>query len=268
MRTRPSGRRLPAALLAALFAALTMAVLAAPASAATSASQAESLIIGWMNRDRSAVGLRPLRPDTDLAIIAGGRAARMARANLMSHTISGSIPYQLSARHVRWYRYGENIAYSGRTWTLEAAQQIYAMWKASPSHHALMMSRYFNYVGVGLAYRSSNHRTFASTIFTESPDHTGARSWFTKATRSGHDLRWSWTGADVRLQTHTSGLRDFDIQYRVDSGSWLTLRNDTETTSVILAGRVSGHSYALRLRGTDQRGNIGGWSAPLPVWVP
>jgi uncharacterized protein YkwD len=268
MRTRPSGRRLPAALLAALFAALTMAVFAAPASAATSASQAESLIIGWMNRDRSSAGLQPLRYDSDLAIIAGGRAARMARANVMSHTISGSIPYQLNARHVHWYRYGENIAYSGRTWTLEAARQIYAMWKASPAHHTLMMSRSFNYVGAGLAYRSSNHRTFASMVFAETPDQTGARSWFTKATRSGTDLRWSWTGGDVRLQTHTSGLRDYDLQYRVDNGSWLTLRNNTGTTSVVLAGRVTGHSYALRLRATDRGGNIGTWSAPLPVWVP
>ncbi len=268
MRTRPSGRRLPAALLAALLAALTMAVLAAPASAAPSASEAESLIIGWMNRDRSAVGLQPLRADYDLAAIAGLRASRMARANVMSHTITGSIPYQLSARRVRWYRYGENIAYSGRTWTLEAARQIYAMWKASPPHHALMMSRYFNYVGLGLAYRSSNHRTFSSTIFSESPDQTGARSWFTRATRSGTDLRWSWTGGDVRLQSHTSGLRDYDVQYRVDSGTWLTLRNNTSSTSVILPGRVHGHSYALRLRATDHRGNLGGWSAPLPVWVP
>ena len=59
MRNRPSGRRLPAALLAALLAALTMAVFAAPASAVTSATEAENLIISWMNRDRSAIGLRP-----------------------------------------------------------------------------------------------------------------------------------------------------------------------------------------------------------------
>ena len=34
--------------------------------------------------------------------------------------------------------------------------------------------------------------------------------------------RWSWNGYDPRLQTHTAGLRDFDVQYRVGYGSWRT----------------------------------------------
>ena len=186
----------------------------------------------------------------------------------MSHTISGSLSYQLGTRRVRWFRYGEDIGYSTRAWTVEAAKHIYAMWKASPVHRSEMMSRYFNYIGLGLAYRSSSRRTFASAVFAETVDHTGARSYFTKATRSGTDVRWSWTGADVALQTHTAGLRDFDLQYRVDSGRWMTLRTGTASTSVILAGRVPGRSYALRIRATDRRGNIGMWSAPLPVWVP
>ena len=41
------------------------------------------------------------------------------------------------------------------------------------------------------------------------------------------------------LQTHTAGLRDFDVQYRIDSGSWRTLRNDTTTRSLTLTDRVS-----------------------------
>ena len=267
MSHRPSGRRLPAALLAALLAALAMTVLAAPASA-TTGPEAERLIIGWINRDRMAAGLVPFRADYTLNYIAGARASRMASTNVMSHTISGNLAYQLTSRHVPWYAYGENIAYSTRTWTVQAAQNIYAMWKASAPHRALMMSRTFNYIGMGLAYRSSNHRTFASSVFTESPDHTGARSYFTAATRSGNDLTWTWTGYDVRLQTHTAGLLGFDLQYRVGSGLWVNLRNDTTARSIVLPNRLSGTSYALRIRATDRRGNVGVWSAPLPVWVP
>ena len=46
------------------------------------------------------------------------------------------------------------------------------MWMASPSHRALLMSSRFNYIGLGLAYRSSNRRTFGSAVMTESLDHT------------------------------------------------------------------------------------------------
>jgi uncharacterized protein YkwD len=268
MRDRPSGFRLPAALPAALLAALLLAAFTAPASAATSATEAESMIIGWMNRDRSAAGLVPLQKDHELAVIAGRRATRMADHNSLSHTVGGYLPNQLSARGVRWYAYGENIAYSTRTWTVEAAKHIYALMKGSAPHRRLMMSNDFNYVGMGLAYRSSAHKTFGSLVFTESPDHTGARASFTSGTRNGDDVRWSWTGSDVRLQTHTAGLRDYDVQYRVGSGSWVTLRNNTTSTSILLTNRAHGRSYSLRVRATDRRGNYGYWTAGLSIYVP
>ncbi len=75
-------------------------------------------------------------------------------------------------------------------------------------------------MGLGLEYRSSNGRTFAAMVFTESPDHTGAGAVVTASRESGNDLSWSWRGWDVRLQTHTAGFRDFDVQLRVDGGSW------------------------------------------------
>jgi uncharacterized protein YkwD len=268
MRNRPSGFRLPAVLSAALLAGLLLSALAAPVSASTSATEAESMILGWMNRDRSAAGLVPLRKYHDLAVIAGRRATRMADHNTLSHSVGGNMPNQLDAFDVRWYAYGENIAYSTRTWTVEAAKHIYALWKSSAPHRKLMMSNDFNYVGIGLAYRSSNHKTFGSTVFTESPDHTGAHATMTSASRNGDDVRWSWTGSDIRLQTHTAGLRDYDVQYRVGSGSWVTLRNDTTSTSIILTDRTHGRTYWLRTRATDRRGNYGSWTAGLPIYVP
>lgn len=262
---RPSAR---AAIAATLLIGLLLASTAAPAAASTTATTTEALLRSWINRDRAAAGLVPLRADHDLAVIAGRRATRMADTNTLSHTVAGSLRSQLAARDVQWFAYAEDIGYSTAGWAKRSAAAIYRMWLDSPPHRAVIMSRTLNYVGVGLAYRSSNGRTFASLVATESRDHTGARARFTAASLTGDDVRWAWSGADVRLQTHTAGLRDFDVQYRVGSGSWRTIRNDTTSTAVTLRDRPGGRWYGLRVRATDRRGNIGGWTTERRVWVP
>jgi hypothetical protein len=196
------------------------------------------------------------------------RAKRMASANVMSHTISGNLASQLTGSGVRYYAKGENIAYTSRYTGLDAARHIYRMWKASSIHWSQMMSKKFNYVGIGLSYRSSNNRTFAALIFTESPDHTKPIARVTRGERSGDDIRWTWTGSDVPLQTHTAGFRDFDVQYRVDSGSWRLARDNVTSTTLTMVDKAGGHTYGLRVRGRDRAGNVGSWSAELRVSLP
>jgi uncharacterized protein YkwD len=261
-------RPLSHALGATLIAALAVTAFAAPASAATSASTAEAMIIGWVNTDRAAAGLAPLRGDSDLAYIAGVRASRMASSNTMSHSVGGNISSQLAYRDVQWYRYGETIGWSSASFPVDSARAIYRAWMGSSSHRALLMSTRFNYIGLGLAYRSSNGRTFGSALMTESLDHTRAVARIKTAGRSGDDVAWSWGGYDPRLQTHTAGLRDFDVQYRVDSGTWRWLRDNTTGTSILLRDRARGHYYDIRVRATDRRGNVGKWTAASRVWVP
>lgn len=256
------------ALGAALIAALAVTAFAAPASAATSASTAEAMIIGWVNTDRAAAGLAPLRGDSDLAYIAGVRASRMASSNTMSHSVGGNLGSQLAYRDVQWYRYGETIAWSSASFPVDSARALYRAWMGSPPHRALLLSRDFNYIGLGLARRSSNNRTFGSAVMTESLDHTRAVARVLTRGRNGDDVAWSWNGYDPRLQTHTAGLRDFDVQYRVDSGSWRLLRDNTTLKSIVLRDRVQGHTYGIRVRATDRRGNVGPWSAESRVWVP
>lgn len=266
--SRSPRRSLTHALGATLIAALAVTALAAPASAATSASTAEAMIIGWVNTDRAAAGLAPLRGDSDLAYIAGVRASRMASSNTMSHTVGGNLSNQLAYRDVQWYRYGETIGWSSAAFPVDSARAIYRAWMNSPAHRALLMSTRFNYIGLGLAYRSSNGRTFASAVMTESLDHTRAVARVVTRGRSGDDITWTWNGYDPRLQTHTAGLRDFDVQYRVGYGSWRLLRDNTTSTSLFLRDRVHGLSYAIRVRATDRRGNVGKWSAESRIWVP
>ena len=267
MHPSPARRRLAIAMRAALIATFAITVFA-PSATATSASTAESSIIGWVNAARSARGLVPLRYDGDLAAISGLRASRMAAANSMSHTVGGNLSSQLNAYGVNWYRYGENIGWSTATWPATSGRAIFLMWMNSSSHRALILSDRFNYIGVGLAYRSSNHKTFASAVFAETTDHTRAVARVTGASRSGDDVRWTWSGYDPRLQTHTAGLRDYDIQYRINYGTWVLLRNDTTQTGITLRDRPHGRTYSIRVRATDRRGNVGAWSSEKRIWVP
>lgn len=257
-----------------MFAVLAAAILAglftisSPAPTFAGITSTERAVVDWINADRAARGLRPLRPWTTLYDIAGLRAKRMASANVMSHTISGSLASQLSGYGVRYYAKGENIAYTSMYTGRDAARHMYRMWKASSIHWSQMMSTKFNYVGVGLAYRSSNGRTFGAIVFTESPDHTRPNARVTDGERTGGDIVWTWTGSDVRLQTHTAGLRDFDVQLRRDSNSWWLARDNTTAKTLTMVGKPGGHTYGLRVRARDKAGNVGPWSAELRVSLP
>lgn len=262
------GRRAPGVLIAVLVAVFAVSSLPAPVSAST-ASDAESLAVDLLNAERIARGLVPLRRYGDLADVAGRRAAKMRDTNTLSHTIAGDLGRQLTYEGVTWYRYGETIGYSYKAWAKEAARELVKLWMASAPHRDLLMSPRFNYIGVGLAYRSSNGRTFGSVVLSDSPDRSGARAWITGAkVTGGNDVVYTWSGADLRLQLRTSGLRDFDVQYRVGTGSWSKIRNDTMANSITLWNRSRGVTYGLRVRGTDNRGNVGKWSTEVRVTVP
>jgi uncharacterized protein YkwD len=267
MHPSPAPRRLAIATRAALIATFAITVFAPTANAATS-SATELSLIGWINSARSSRGLVPLRAHADLVAISGLRASRMAAANTMSHTIGGNLASQLNAYGVSWYRYGENVGWSTASWPSTSARAIYNMWMNSPSHRALILSDRFNYIGVGLAYRSSNRKTFGAAVFAETVDYTRPIGRMTAGTRSGDDLRWTWSGYDPRLQTHTAGLRNYDVQYRINYGNWVQIRNDWSGTSLSLPDRLHGRSYALRVRATDRRGNVGPWSAEKRLWIP
>ena len=239
-----------------------------PTRAAVSTTEAEAMLLGWINDARSDRGLVPLVAWGDLGAVAGYRAGRMASLNTLSHTASGSLTKQLAAEGVGWFRYGETIAWSTAGWPVRSAEAIFRSWRSSSPHWNLLMSNRFNYVGVGLALRSSNGRAYGSVVLTESRDHSGAMSRMTGVARSGDDVTWSWRGYDRPLQTHTAGLRDYDIQLRVDAGPWAWVRDNTTARSITLANRRNGHTYSLRVRATDRRGNVGAWTSPMAIRVP
>lgn len=254
--------------LSGLVLALTLLLTNAPTADAATVNEAEHYLLDKVNAARLSIGLVRLRGDSRLWDLAGDRAAIMAARNTMTHTVAGSLSASLTARHISWYAWAETIAYVVQPTRKAAAKAIFEAWRNSPPHWALLMSTSMNYLGVGLAKRSSNGRMFGSIVLTESKDRSGARATVTGATRTGDDIAWTWTAWDLALQTHTAGLRDITIQMRRDRGAWKTIVAHSTATTRLSPDKLHGHSYGLRVRATDRRGNVGPWSAERRVWVP
>ncbi len=260
----------PRLLLAAIvIACLGLAVgpLAHPAvAAASTAGTMESTILSLVNAERANRGLVPLRLHAGLVDLAGDRAAYMASIGSLQHI--SCLSCTLNGRGIQWYGASEVIASTTYPWGGEAANSIFRAWKGSSIHWNLLMSSTSNYMGLGVAYRSASGRTYASAVMTESKDQTRPWARMSGGSRSDTTAAWSWTGADTPLQTHTVGLRNFDVQYRVDSGTWTTIRSGTTAKSLSLASRASGHWYGLRIRARDNLGYVSAYTAELRVWVP
>jgi uncharacterized protein YkwD len=235
---------------------------------ASTADTMEDHLLTWINQSRASLGLKPLRSDPRLRDLAGYRAGVMAATNTLNHTVAGCLSCELTARGIQWYSRGEVIAATTYAYGDPAALSMFNWWKSSPYHWPLLMSATYNYIGVGIAYRSANASSWGSIVLTESVDHTSPWARMRYGWHSGTTVGWAWTGADRVLQTHTSGLRNYDVQYRVGYGTWVTIRSWTTTTYLTLYGRAHGHYYGLRVRSRDWRGYVSGWTAEVRVWVP
>jgi hypothetical protein len=253
---------------AAVLGATVLGVWAAPVGAASSSTMADRMLQS-LNRDRENRGLVKLREWSSLTSIAEGRASNMASSNALSHDAAGGdLGAEYTARGIQWYAYAEIIGVSNADWGTAAADHIYSMWKASAPHAEVMFSRGYNYIGIGYAYRASNGTTWASVVFADSKDHTPPKAERDGKSVSGRTVTFHWTGHDRKLQTHTAGLDDFDVQVRVDDGAWRTVLNNTTRTSLTLRDRSRRHWYGFRVRAADQRGNLSEWTNEGRVWVP
>lgn len=282
---RPSASTLRRRAVTILFTGLLTLILAAPAGATvapqlgvadaggmlattSTAGVMAADIVSWLNRDRAAAGLRPLRTWTSLAALANQRAANMAAASTLSHQAAGGDPgAALTSSGIGWYSYGETIGETSYPWGSQAAANLYSMWKGSALHHAIMFSATYNYIGVGIARRSDG-TTWSSVLFSESADHTAPGARNGSLLRSGTSITFHWSGYDPVLQTHTAGLRGFNVQYRVNSGTWSTIRRLTTMTWLGLSNRRHGTYYSFRIQAVDRRGNLSAWTAAKRIWMP
>jgi uncharacterized protein YkwD len=263
-----SGRRTLALALAALVVASSAVVAQPTPVAAATASDMESLILKEMNDDRAARGLVRYRAWGALADLAASRAQRMADSGTLSHDAAGGdVGNALTGAGIQWYSYGETIGQSGYAWGSDAALSIYKLWKGSAPHAAIMFSSSYNYVGIGVV-QGSDGSAWISAVFAESVDHTAPVAKNRKLYRVGRDTRFRWSGHDRRLQTHTAGLRSFDVQMKRDNGTWRTIRDDTTATKLVLRHRARGHWYSFRVQAKDRRGTLSSWTTVKRIWVP
>jgi hypothetical protein len=269
---RPSSRHsaLPRVLLAAAFLSLTLGAIGplshpAPVAAST-ASTMEAQIVGWVNDARVKRGLVPLRQLPALVDLAGDRAATLASTGVLAHPSCLSCVF--NSRGIQWYSIGEVIAWTSYPWGSQAASSIFNSWKNSrePLGHADEQPLQLHRDGHRLP--QLRQPDLAAGELSESKDQTRPWARMGSSARSGSTVSWSWAGGDTRLQTHTSGFKNFDVQYRVGSGTWSTIRSGTTATSLSLSGRAGGHYYGLRVRSRDNRGYVSAWTAELRVWVP
>ncbi len=266
---RLSHRSLAWPLVAAFVLAGTLAGPAAPVTrASTTTSALEASILSWANRDRALNGLVPLRIDAHVRTIAQQRATNLTAASTFSHAAAGGdIGAALSSAAVRWYGWGEVIGMAGGGTPATMAAVIYNSWKHSSSHWPLLMSRTFNYVGVGVAIRADG-AVFSSVVFSESPDHSAPTTRFTSRWRVGRAASWAWRVVDPALQTHWAGVRNVDIRLRVGAGAWRMIRIGVLNRSITLYSLARGRTYWLSVRGRDRVGNVGAWSAAWGVTIP
>ena len=170
----------------------------------------------------------------------------MAATNVLSHTVAGSISAQLKAKQDAVVRATARTSATPRAKRGQTAtKDLFRMWKASPSHWKLMMSAKYNYIGVGIAYRSSNRKTFGSLIFTEStrPDRTRGPPWIGVAARRRRRPPGPGAAGTPSLQTHTAGLKSTSTSRSASiAAAGGRSRRTTGATSRAWNGLASGHT--------------------------
>lgn len=251
--------------LAILVPAAVTATTPAPVSA-EAITVAEKAMVAALNADRTALGLVPVQADARLMAIARARSVDMATKGYFSHTQPDgrNVFNILTGQKITWYNAGEIIAWNNYPMdsTVSAANR---QWMNSPGHKAIIISKDFNYVGVGVALDPATGKKLWTAVYIKGPDRTGARATVTGATlRTGPTTstryaRLTWSGYDPRLQVLTAGFASFTVQRRVDGGAWTTAVTSTTytyTTFQVLLGHVT----EFRVAGRDKKGNQGAWS--------
>ena len=252
-----------------LVAALAAALVPSPVAAVQAPSSPEARLLSLLNAERARAGQVALRWDNRLADVAQGRSDEMARTGLFSHIDWAILAQRIEAEGIAWYYLGETIMHGTPRTAMESADEAMSVWRNSPGHWTLLGSADFNYVAVAVT-QAADGRYYWTALLLKGPDRTapsasmsGANS-ATLVTSTKRSVTVSWSGRDVQLSVLTAGLRDYRLQRRVGSGSWVTVTDWTTATSRSFSLTV-GHNYRVRVRARDHKGNVSTWSPAVLV---
>jgi len=245
-------------------ALLLPAAVPAPATAST-ASDAESILLKAVNYERTRRGLVQMRVDSRLYAIARDRSEYQASRDIGSHTHSGgrTVFDLIQSAGIKWYAAGEIIAQNRYYPSItESAKAAVRGWLNSPTHRSILLSKGYNYIGLGYAMNSGSERRYWTGVFMKGPDRTrpyavmGSVSKRTEGSLVKVTIRWS--GGDRRLQVLTSGFRYFQVQRRRAGGTWSNWGTPTtRTTRTVGWGRNTTHE--VRVRSRDRAGHYSPW---------
>lgn len=262
---------------AALAMVMTLTLLPAATMGADAAPPdvraAEWKVLGLVNTYRANRGLKPLRMAFGVRRVARDRSRDMRNKGYFAHgsPTGQSAGTMMHARGIKHWGWGENIGWiSFRGWGATNRNMVNG-WKSSAGHNRMLLTRDYNYVGVGIA--KGTNSAYYTLVFVKQPDHTGPISgMFASQTgisvASGSTGKRAvtirWWGHDRQLQKFTAGLSGFTVQKKTANG-WRTLRWRTRDRRMTL--NLAKGTHKFRVRAVDKRGNRGTWHRPVTVVV-
>jgi hypothetical protein len=260
------GRALPLLVLALLIA------LALPGSVAATTDltipQARAHMLKLINAERTKLHLVPVRNDTRLARVAQGRSNDMAQNHYFGHLSNSQLAAKVEAQGITWYKLGEILAKNDYPTLADSAAAAMDGWRGSSTHWDIISSADFNYAAVGLALEPGTSNKIWTVEFLKGPDRTGARAWFGTVTPgamngTNRKVTASWDGKDIKLSVLTAGLKNFDLQKKIDGGAWIDVLKASTARQKVLSVPI-GRSVSLQVRARDKKGNAGGWVVSGP----
>jgi uncharacterized protein YkwD len=127
-------------------------------------------VLAKLNAERAAHGLKALTMNTHLVSSAHTHNLAMARANQLSHQLSGeaSLGARISTAGYRWTAAGENIAYNSnrsQAGVLALQDAMYGEQPPNDGHRRNILSSSFVHVGVDVIDDAVHHRVWLVTDF-------------------------------------------------------------------------------------------------------
>jgi uncharacterized protein YkwD len=250
---------LAAAMMLSILPAATMATGPAPGSQLPAAEQS---VLKYMNKVRANQGLAPLRMAGRVRQVADQRSVSMRNQNYFGHVSPSGVNAAnlLNRRGIGWINWGEAIGWTSGMTPEYGAKWMVDWWSHSPSHRKLMLSKSFNYAGIGIVKEGS--KLLYTIVFVTQRDHTApVASLVAQAdvisVSSIRDVTVAWRGKDRRLATRTAGLQGFKVQYKKFGGDWRTVRKMTNKRQISMDLDSGKHKF--RVRSVDNRGNKSPW---------
>lgn len=282
IRHIPIHRAVAATLAAGMLLSILPAATMAGSDAPPAVLATEWDVLQEVNRVRKNHGLAPLRMAADVQEVSRERSRSMKRLGYFGHVSpSGKDAGDLLRYRRIGYRYwGEVIGWTRYMNLTQGAPWMVDWWKHSPVHRDLMLSRNFNYAGVGIA--QDGPLTLWTIVFVNRADVTAPVAALLSPTRTarvagslrpasvdklgpnsrvhvsaGKRTTVQWWGRDRRLATRTSGLHSFTVQHKLKGGRWHTVLKGTTARQWSWQLRPGDHAFRIRAR--DKAGNVGEW---------